>query len=426
MLNEYLTSRGERVYIYQLTEEYCQSKADSILKLVNIIPHIKWDKTDLLSQSSDFYHNKWNYSYIVENEEKRVIGVLIAYFRVADEKHIFDSLYIHRLAIDPRYQNIGIGTYLTKYFITKSYREIGWLLNISAQTNDELSNMHVISFYKKIGFRSMYNIKYPDKTDILLLYERKHYSGFGIEVKSVSKGLKHPRLTVIVEGMPDKNKLPVFYFATSNEKKKEIVSFILHNYNIEVSFVKPKVELTEPQVEGPGIEEERKLVSMPLKAISRFITNVPYVVEDTMLFIGFFNRDKEWELPGLDTKRWLRQIKLEGILEIMGNCTNRKARFVSQTGAYLKSNEYFYGRGEIEGTISKKIANIEKPLYGTYPYFFHRIFIPNGANKTLAEMDMYEYAKYDYMRKSFKQLISSIDSIYRDYDLFDYMEETNK
>ena len=348
---------------------------------------------------------------------------------MADEKHIFDSLYIHKLAIIPKYQNMGIGTYLIQYFITKSFTEVEWLLNISVQTNDELKNKHILSFYQKIGFRKMYNIEYPEKRDVLLLYEKKEYRGFGIELTVVSKHLKHPRLEVTIDSWQDKYTLPILYFATSNEKKKEIVEFILHNYNIEVVFVKPKVELTEPQVEGPGIEEERKLVSLPLKSISRFISEVPYVVEDTMLFIGFFNRNgKEWELPGLDTKRWLRQLKLEGVLEILGDSTERRARFVSQTGAYLKANTYFYGRGEIEGSISKKIAFVEKPLYGTYPYFFHRIFIPKGATKTLAEMDMYEYSKYDYMRKSLKELINAIGatgSINRNYTIFDYMEGNN-
>lgn len=144
-----------------------------------------------------------------------------------------------------------------------------------------------------------------------------------------------------------------------------------------------------------------------------------------MLFIEFFNKNGgTWELPGLDTKRWLRQMGLDGLLEIMGNTSKRKARFVSQTGAYVKTGEYCYGRGEVNGRIAIEKAEIITPKYGTYPYFFHLLFIPDGAEKTLAEMDMYEYAQYDYMRKSIIQLISELpseDGVQRQYVISDFI-----
>ena len=77
------------------------------------------------------------------------------------------------------------------------------------------------------------------------------------------------------------------------------------------------------------------------------------------------------------------------------------------------------------GEIAMKKAEVITPKYGTYPYYFHLIFIPDGASKTLAEMDMYEYAKYDYMRKSILQLIkdlASVSSFQRQYTLFDYVQ----
>ena len=167
-------------------------------------------------------------------------------------------------------------------------------------------------------------------------------------------------------------------------------------------------------------------MSFPLKLASRFITSTPCIIEDTMLFIEYFNRNGgTWELPGLDTKRWLRQLGLNGLLDIMGNTSKRKARFVSQTGAYLKSNKYFYGRGETFGRIAFERAYINDKKYGTYPCFFHLLFIPDGSNKTLAEMDMFEYAQFDYMRKSIVQLIRNISqggTLYRQYTLFDLID----
>lgn len=414
-----------QLFVDKLSEKYCRAHCDEILKLINIIPYIEWTPNDLLSQSEDYYNNKWNYSYVIKND-KGIIGVLISYFRTADHKHIFDSLYLHRFAIDPEYQNMGIGTEVLKYFIKRSFAEIPWLLNISAQTNDNPGNQHVINFYRHVGFMDMYNLTYPNKIDILLLLERKNYKDSGIEIPEKSGiNLRHPRLNTSINAFNSKNVLPVIFFSSSNEKKKQMVRFILNNYNIEVAFVTFPIELTEPQVEKPELEEERKLVSLPLKTVSRFVTNTtPYVIEDTMLFVEFFNRNGEkWELPGLDTKRWLRQMGLDGFLEIMGDTPKRKAKFVSQTGAYIKSEGYFFGRGEVCGKIAMKEAVIIKPKYGTYPHFFHLVFIPDGANKTLAEMDMYEYAKYDYMRKSILQLVKELANAgpsQRQYTLFDY------
>ena len=427
-MEQIITLRNEKIYIEQLDDLIVKNHCEEILGLVNIIPHISWDTAELMSQDEDYYNNKWNYSYVIVNEKKEIIGIIVAYFRVADEKHIFDSLYLHRLAIAPKYQNQGIGTQAINYFINKAYEQIPWLLNISAQTNDTADNQKVINFYKNIGFKEMYNIYYPDKKDILMLFEKHQKESLIKRNKRYhSLNLKHPRLSLCIEGEKNNNVLPTIYFASTNAKKREIVHFIFNNYNIEVSFVKPPIELIEPQIESADLEEERKLVSVPLKMVSRFISTVPYIVEDTMLFVEYFNRNNEqWELPGLDTKRWLRQMGLEGMLEIMGDTKRRKAKFVSQTGAYIKSSTYCYGRGEIQGRIANEVSVVSKPRYGTYPYFFHLIFIPDGANKTLAEMDMHEYAKYDYMRKSIVQLIDEIEKsgeLQRHYTLFDYAWE---
>ena len=431
MSYEFVLKGNSLITIEKLTEAFCIEHGDEILEIINIIPHISWTIDDLLSQANDYYGNKWNYSYVIKHGNT-IVGVLISYFRHADDRHIFDSLYIHRFAVRPDYQKQGIGTKALKFFINESFSEIPWLLNISCQTNDCKDNEYVMQFYKNIGFVEMYNVYYPDKKDMLFLLEKEKAN---IQISSLITGnylrLRHPRLQVFSDFEKSICCLPTLYFSSTNEKKKTMIRFILNNYNIHVSFIKPPIEMTEPQVEEPTIAEERKLVSLPLKAVSRFIETVPYVIEDTMLFIEYFNRNgKQWELPGLDTKRWLRQIELDGLLQIMNNTKRRGARFVSQTGAYVKSGAYYYGRGEIEGHIANYVAQINNPRYGTYPFFFHRVFIPDGSNKTLAEMDMFEYAKYDYMRKSINDLLSKLSQLtlfqvvdtYEDLTFYDFLK----
>ena len=249
MMFSFVSASAGKIQICGLSEAYCYEHCDEILKLVNIIPYIYWTPSELLSQDEDFYKNKWNYSYVIKNSADKIIGVLIAYFRIADNKHIFDSLYIHRLAIAPEYQNKGIGTEVLKYFIQKSFEEIPWLLNISVQTNDNISNEHVIRFYKKLGFREMYNVSYLNKMDILLLLERYNYTlPLTKHVDTNRIYLKHPRFNVSVEGDKTRNVLPIIYFSSTNKKKKEMVQFIFHNYNIDVSFVKIMFFLSKPRL----------------------------------------------------------------------------------------------------------------------------------------------------------------------------------
>lgn len=221
MSYSFISAKEERIQIDKLSSQYCQEHSDELLKLVNIIPFIHWGCKELLSQEEDYYGNKWNYSYVIKNSNNVIIGVLIAYFRIADSKHIFDSLYLHKFAILPEYQNMGIGTEALKYFIKKTFVEIPWLLNISVQTNDNSGNEHVIRFYENNGFKAMYNIQYPNKTDVLLLLERKFYeSSPVVHIDKDTINLEHPRLNVTVEKYKKKMYYPLFILHQQMRKKE--------------------------------------------------------------------------------------------------------------------------------------------------------------------------------------------------------------
>ena len=412
--NTIIGNNGEKFYIKPLSEELCKIHCEEILEIINIIPYIHWTEEELFLDK-DFFKNKWLYCLVVTDSNHKIIGVLIAYFRLADDNHIIDSLYLHKLAIKPEYQNKGIGTELIKYFISKSYTEITWLWNISVQTNDEIKNKYVIDFYQKAGFSKYYNIEYANKIDTLMVYERDVFANSLLAKESNisynSKTLKHPRLNIVENLFYKGIKMPIIYFASTNEKKKELIKFVFNNYNLEVKFTNPIKNIVEPQVESTDSDEELNLVRFPLKSASRFISinKTPYVIEDSMVFIEYFNRNGlDWELPGHDTKRWLKQLGVNGVLDILGNSNKRKARFVSQIGGYIKSNEYYFGRGETSGSIAYNIAASNEIQKGTCPSFFNLIFIPEGASKILAEMDMFEFAKYDYIRKSIFDFINNI------------------
>ena len=96
MIFSFVSTDNKEITIDRLSLSVCESNYDKILQIINIIPHISWKKNDLVSQSEDFFKDKWNYSFVIKLKEE-IIGVIIAYFRIADDRHFFDSLYIHHL-----------------------------------------------------------------------------------------------------------------------------------------------------------------------------------------------------------------------------------------------------------------------------------------------------------------------------------------
>lgn len=431
---------GESFYLSELTYSLGVENADRLVNLINTIPHINWSQQEFIEKNEDKFRNKWELSLVVENSRHEIIGLLIAYIRKADGKHIFDSLYIHKFVISAPFQRRGIGTYVLQAYIYLAFNRIPWLFNISVQTNDEIENKGIIDFYKKNKFCEQYKIDYIAKIDILFLLTRDKFEGSDLiqlfennNFDCTFISISHPRLKI----KPVLLESPKLFFSTSNKSKQELNKYIFNNYNFEIILLSQNIKLTEPQVDKASLIDERNLVESPLKLASRFIektSSIPFYVEDTMLFIEYFNKDfnENPELPGHDTKRWWRQLGDNGIVKILGSSTKRRARFVSQIGAYIGKGKYIYGRGSVEGTISMEPRISEVSLSqvpGTYPFFFHSIFIPYGSEKTLAEMNLFEFSQHDYVRKCVQNFIDNISSeevFTNEINLFNYLKINEK
>lgn len=419
---------GQRLCIRDFTEGDAKIFSNSILRLLSLIPRIeKWTIEELLSSSDSkrFYSYKWNLSALIFHEDhSEPIGIIIAYFRTSDIEHPFDSVYIQRFAISREFQDKKIGSNALYIYLNNVFNAIPWLQNVTVQTNDTVDNYWVIAFYEKIGFIKFQHVYYLHKVDWLLRLKRPDmidYSKLSTN-KFETPLIRHPyRYTTV--------KSPFLYISTSSDLKFYQFDYLFNCYNVQLSRIPAPTELTEPQVEESNHVAEVKLVIHPLKQAARFLANnntLPFIVEDTMLFIEFFNSkfDSEPELPGHDTKRWWRQFGEEGILQLMGQSHRRRAIYVSQIGAYLGGDKYISSRGEIEGVISdtprrSKLAHDMFPK--TNPWFFHSIFVPNGSNHTLAEMNPEEFIKYDYRRKSVEGLLSQLepkDRLQLEFDFF--------
>lgn len=196
------------------------------------------------------------------------------------------------------------------------------------------------------------------------------------------------------------------YFYTSSSIKFNHYKFIFHEQGIKLIQEPVKLFVLEPQIEDSSDDHLMNLVLHPLKQMARFIENeqkYPAMIEDTILQVDFFNTTgSSVKLPGADTKNWWKALGNEGILSIMGETTRRSARFVSIIGIYSGKGEYRVYQGYTDGQISMEVRESQNPPPENKvinPHFFHKIFIPDGSKKTMAEMDYIEFESFDYRRK---------------------------
>src|SRR6266481_1050793 len=304
-----------------LTRQIARSHVPQLLKLHNIIPLVEpWSEEILLSdriEGREFAH-KWALSCVIRRAtDDEIVGILISYLRLSSPEHPLDSIYIHRLSILDNIQRRKIGTCLLEKYIESLFNRIPWLKNITVQTTTTDLEHNVTQFYIALGFTKVCNVEYEGKTDILLLRSRRLST-----VGAFDPLVEHPRLDSALVG------LPRVFLATTNPRKAGELSFLFGAYNVEVEAAKSTIELTEPQIEGNNPDLEARLVHHPLRLAARFLekrSSLPFIVEDTMLYIEFFNRDYDLvaDLPGYDTKRWWRQLGAEGVLSLMGSTPKR-------------------------------------------------------------------------------------------------------
>lgn len=156
------------------------------------------------------------------------------------------------------------------------------------------------------------------------------------------------------------------FFATKNENKLREVNEILGRSLEQIS-----VELFEPQ--GVRVEEiVREKTEDAFHKTGKFV-----LVEDTSLEFVAWNG-----LPGALIKWFLETVGNDGILKMLSSETNRKAVAKTAVGFFDGTQAHVFV-GEVSGTISETIR-------GTGGFGWDPIFIPDGHDKSFAEMTSIE------------------------------------
>jgi len=102
-----------------------------------------------------------------------------------------------------------------------------------------------------------------------------------------------------------------------------------------------------------------------------------------------------------------KTIGIPGILKLMDDVQNRRAVFRSAV-VIVYEPLIITATGEVEGVI------LERPR-GYRGFGFDPIFMPLGATKTFAEMDIEEKNKYSHrakaVKRAFEKLIASVQTL---------------
>lgn len=187
-------------------------------------------------------------------------------------------------------------------------------------------------------------------------------------------------------------------FATNNEHKiKEIQSLVSIDFNIiTLKAAGIDIDIPEPH---PSLKENAYEKAITIAHMS----SQNCFSEDTGLEIEALQGE-----PGVKSARYAGeernfQANIDKVLEKLKGQTNRKAQFRTVI-CLIWNNEIFYFEGICKGHIAMT-------MQGEEGFGYDPIFIPEGAQKSFAQMSMDEKNSYSHRQKAVTQLFTFLNSI---------------
>ncbi len=170
---------------------------------------------------------------------------------------------------------------------------------------------------------------------------------------------------------------------TGNRHKFEEASGILEPYGVKLEQAPlGKVEIQSGDLATIALYAARKAY-LRLRR--------PLIVDDTGLFIKHLNG-----FPGVYSSYVYKTIGYWGILRLLDGVRDRRACFITVVAAIVPPFELVF-RGETCGWITEEPA-------GSQGFGFDPVFIPDGHDKTYAEMTLAEKNMVSHRGKAFSLL----------------------
>ena len=181
-------------------------------------------------------------------------------------------------------------------------------------------------------------------------------------------------------------------FATNNQNKVDEIRAVLGNrFNI-ITLKEAGIDIDIPEpydtLEANATEKSKTIFN---------ITNQNCFSEDTGLEVEALNGE-----PGVKSARYAGDDRsfadnIDKLLFNLKNEENRSARFKTVISLILDGKEYFF-----EGICPGRIIEERK---GNHGFGYDPVFVPDGSDKTFAEMNMAEKNKFSHRKKAMEKLI---------------------
>lgn len=182
-------------------------------------------------------------------------------------------------------------------------------------------------------------------------------------------------------------------FATNNDNKVAEIRAVTGNKFDILTLKEAGIDIDIPE---PHDTLEKNATEKSLTIYKMTHTNC--FSEDTGLEVESLNGE-----PGVKSARYAGDDRsfdknIDKLLNKLAGSDNRRARFRTVISLIIDGKEDLF-----EGIAEGKIIDIRK---GTNGFGYDSVFVPDGSNKTFAEMDMEEKNRYSHRKKATEKLIA--------------------
>lgn len=183
----------------------------------------------------------------------------------------------------------------------------------------------------------------------------------------------------------------ILVFASNNQHKiREIRSILGNSFTLlSLSDINMEEDIPEyePHLEGNALTKARYIHNY---------TGMNVFADDTGLEIDALNG-----LPGVNSARFAGENKdhsanIEKVLSLLEKKENRRARFRTVIALILDKKEYLF-----EGIVTGTIISEKR---GTEGFGYDPVFIPDGKDRTFAEMELGEKNTVSHRARAFEKL----------------------
>ncbi len=158
------------------------------------------------------------------------------------------------------------------------------------------------------------------------------------------------------------------YFVTGSQNKFNDYQFLLGKH--------ADLRWARYALEEPVLVDQAILIRRKVEMARPWLPHLPFLVEQTNLQI------RAWrDLPGNVTGLFIDGVGVDGICKMMQPFEDRSATVITDLGFHARDGQVSVFRGELKGIIATEPR-------GSQIFGWDAIFIPEGQERTFAEMPM--------------------------------------